>query len=149
MRDGVLYVNNEAIEHQPVDANCKYEDYAEDKDRWDDLTCNSVVERVGPNQYTTIYDQTEPDLSLRTTRPFRVPEHNVFCMGDNRDHSSDSRVWGSVDESLIKGKAMVIWWSQGDPERVERGEALDWMRAVPIARWIYGARYGRMFHFVR
>jgi signal peptidase I len=40
-----------------------------------------------------------------------VPQGNVFMMGDNRDHSSDSRIWGPLDESLIKGKALVIYWS--------------------------------------
>jgi signal peptidase I len=32
-------------------------------------------------------------------------------MGDNRDHSMDSRVWGLLDERKIKGKAFVVYFS--------------------------------------
>ncbi len=40
-----------------------------------------------------------------------VPEGCVFMMGDNRDHSSDSRIWGPVNTELVKGQAMVTYWS--------------------------------------
>jgi signal peptidase I len=35
-------------------------------------------------------------------------------MGDNRDKSSDSREWGVVDRTLIRGKAWRLYWSWGD-----------------------------------
>lgn len=43
--------------------------------------------------------------------PEVVPEGMVFAMGDNRDHSADSRVWGYIPLRNIKGKAQFVWLS--------------------------------------
>jgi signal peptidase I len=40
-----------------------------------------------------------------------VPAGKYFAMGDNRDHSSDSRYWGFVDRDAIMGRPFLIYWS--------------------------------------
>lgn len=48
--------------------------------------------------------------------PYKVPEDSVFCVGDNRDNSSDSRVWEHVPLSYVRGKALFVIWSVYTPQ---------------------------------
>jgi signal peptidase I len=43
--------------------------------------------------------------------PITVPPDSLFVLGDNRDHSYDSRFWGYVNLRAVKGKAFIIYWS--------------------------------------
>jgi len=45
------------------------------------------------------------------TGPIKVPADSYFVMGDNRDYSFDSRFWGYVHKSKIKGLAFIKYWS--------------------------------------
>jgi len=55
--------------------------------------------------------------------PVRVPPGKLFVMGDNRNHSFDSRYWGFVDLEAVRGRAVAIYWSW-DPD----GWGVRWSR---------------------
>jgi signal peptidase I len=56
------------------------------------------------------YDERAGNTN-RSFGPVVVPKDQYFVMGDNRDHSMDSRFWGFVPSEDIKGKAFIIYWS--------------------------------------
>jgi signal peptidase I len=64
--------------------------------------------------------------------PVTVPSDQYFMMGDNRDNSEDSRYWGFLPKSYIKGKAEFMYFSLADDAAMLSG--IRWERIGTIVR---------------
>lgn len=97
IRDRILYLNGEKVNEE------SYTYYTSDQ----------VLNGTYPGGFNSV---------VESYGPFDVPEREYFCMGDHRDNSNDSRSWGTVPESHVKGRAFVVYWSFDNAE----GETGAW-----------------------
>jgi signal peptidase I len=81
-----------------------------------------------------------------------VPPGKYFVMGDNRDHSQDSRYWGFVERDAVMGKPFLIYWSIDATSADYAGDSTFTQRLTGIFSTLQHlpqrTRWKRMFHTV-
>ena len=100
MRDGILIRNGVAlaepyVSHSDPEADPVWEEF-----RWQS---NFLVKTAGA---AVAYHPSRNNWG-----PLVVPEAHYFVLGDNRDNSLDSRYWGFVPDSLLRGRPEVVYFS--------------------------------------
>ena len=83
--------------------------------------------------------------------PVTVPKGFIFCMGDNRDNSLDSRFWGPAPDTYLKGRALFIYWSYEAPPNSEEWHGV-WHRIGQLGsvavHFFTRTRWSRTFRIV-
>jgi len=80
--------------------------------------------------------------------PVVVPPGHLFAMGDNRDNSLDSRYWGFVPFSYIKGRPWLIYFSyKAEHDAYKKTTLSD--RLKKLVSFLPKARWKRMLKFIR
>jgi signal peptidase I len=75
-----------------------------------------------------------------------VPADSYFCLGDNRDNSRDSRAWGYVPRSLVKGRAAMVLYSYdiGDGDPIPTGAGALFSFAKKLVTFPVRTRWSRV-----
>jgi signal peptidase I len=106
VRSNVIYVNGEPVKFIEVPGKKFLEDMDEQFKKYK-LKFFKIEE--GKKEY--FIQHNEDEYHQQNFKKIVVPENNFFVMGDNRDFSNDSRIWGTVPRENIKGKAIFVWFS--------------------------------------
>jgi signal peptidase I len=137
LRRNELFIDGRPIPREFASEPCVVDDASEVDGEFERHPCEVWLEHMGGKTHVTHQD---PRLGPSNFGPVTVPPGHYFAMGDNRDNSRDSRVWGFVPYELIKGRALIVWWSR-DPARggLSPAGVVDWFKSI---------RWGRFFQRV-
>ncbi|QKJ22224.1 signal peptidase I [Poseidonibacter lekithochrous] len=81
------------------------------------------------NDPTVVNNGLNPS-ELFNMLPIKIPEDETFMMGDNRDHSNDSRFWGTVPYKFIVGTPWVVYFSWDENKEIRWDRVLKTVDSI-------------------
>jgi signal peptidase I len=116
LKDKVLYLHPKEG-NEFVKANYSKEDIFDDGEKlW--IVNPYVKEHPGIHNDKNVVNNGLYPSELFNVSPIIIPEDETFMMGDNRDHSNDSRFWGTVPYKYIVGTPWFIYFSWNDNKEI-------------------------------
>ncbi|HUF25375.1 MAG TPA: signal peptidase I [Gemmatimonadaceae bacterium] len=116
MHNGVLYLNGASQAESYVLRTEPDADPSADDFRWQ------------RNHLIRTAQASAAHPSRNNWGPLVVPDRNLFVLGDNRDNSSDSRYWGFVPDSLLRGQPFIVYYSYAP----DSANTFSWLTRI---RW--------------
>ncbi len=120
IKDGIVFVNNEPLVKTKIGkfSDMHRDGYVEDYYLYEEINKQGkiykVLDDIAFDGVVGIsYDGSKP-FDVNNTQNYTVPKNKYFVMGDNREHSSDSRILnqvGYVPKENLVGKAALIFLS--------------------------------------
>ncbi len=114
LKNKVLYINGKEMKQTPVPAAEETKILSDvDEAHTRGANLHLFYEQLDQVKHWVMLDESGQTNFGPTQNfgPVTVPADSLFCMGDNRDFSNDSRYWGFVPMKNVKGKALFIWLS--------------------------------------
>lgn len=100
IRDSIFYVNDKPAQYRPADVPAPKGVPSQSVVEWEDLG-------TGGTSYKIIQDKR----FVKDYGPVDIPPGYFFALGDNRVDSIDSRAWGPIPFSCLKGRVELVWLS--------------------------------------
>jgi signal peptidase I len=110
MREGIITINGKPIEQRSL--GTKHFTDRDSSGQWHDVPMALFEEKLDTKSYLVVKDRSAPSESS-TFGPVKVLEGQYFVIGDDRDNSIDSRMWGPVPLENHIGRVHSVWFSWG------------------------------------
>ena len=138
----LLFINDKALYLHPKEGNdfikTHYKGY-------ETVTLKNLIfvknpytkEHPGIHHDPSITPDNTPYREIFNTGLIKVPNKEFFMMGDNRDHSNDSRFWGTVQYKDIVGTPWFVYFSWDENKKIRWDRVFQTPASLEKSKWVH------------